>query len=68
MTFQDDFGVTPEPAPRQVYGKLVVSRALVTTIPGCLKLVPEILRPRLGVLRLRRDCMGYMTHWKWDFT
>ena len=54
-------------APRQVEAKLVGSRARVTSNPGSLKPILEILRPRLGVLRLRREYMGYMIHWKWDY-
>ena len=37
MTFQSDSGVTPDPGTRQVEGKCVDPRALVTTIPGSLK-------------------------------
>ena len=44
-------------------GKLVCSRALITTILGSLKPILEVLRPRLGVLRLRRVYIGNMTHW-----
>ena len=61
MTSQGDFRVTPDPATLLVDGKLVVSEALVTTSPGSLKPTLEILRARLGVLRLRRRYLGYMT-------
>ena len=37
MNFQGDSGVTPDPAPFQVGGKLDGSQALVTTLPRFLK-------------------------------
>ena len=58
MTFQDDSRVTPDPATFQVGARLVHPRALVTTIPGPLKQILEILRPRMGVLSLRRESIG----------
>ena len=66
MTFQRDSGVTPDPATILAGGKCVGSRALVTTIPGSLKPILKILRPRLEVLILRGESMGYMTDWKRD--
>ena len=50
--FQGDSGVTTDPETIQVAAELVGSRALVTTITGSLKPIQEILRPKLGVLRL----------------
>ena len=44
MSFQGDSGVTPDPAPNLVEGKLVGSRALRNIIPG-------FLRPDSGSLR-----------------
>ena len=37
MTFHGDSGVAPDPAPRQVGGKLVAGGSLVTNNPGSLK-------------------------------
>ena len=52
-----------------VGGKLVHPQALSKTIPGgSLNTTPEILRPKLGNLRLRRGYIGYMKHWKRDYT
>ena len=62
MAFQGDFVVIPDPAPRPVDAKLGGPQALAPTMPGSLKPVLEILRPRLGILRLRREYKGYMTH------
>ena len=50
--FQGDSGVPPL-ATILVGCKLVGSWALATPIPGSLNPIQEILRPRLGVLRLR---------------
>ena len=47
--------------------KIGGSWALVATVPGSLTSVSEILRPRVGVLRLRREYIGYMVHWKQDY-
>ena len=55
LTFQGYPGATPNPATRAVLG---------TAIPGSLNPIPEFQRPSLGVLRLRRECIGFMTHWK----
>ena len=44
------------------------SRSVVTAIPGSLKPTLEVLRPRLGILRLRRGDIGHMVHWKRDYT
>ena len=46
LSFQNVSGVTPDPATLRVGGKLVGSRALVTTTPGSLKPTLEILRPK----------------------
>ena len=62
--FECDSGVTPDLATFLVGGKCSGSRALVTTIPGSLKPTLEILRPRLGVLSLRGEYIGYVVHWK----
>ena len=62
MTFQVDSGVTPDLGTFLVEGKLGGSWALVTNNPGSLNTTREILRPRLGILRLRRGYKGYMTH------
>ena len=64
--FQGDSGVPPL-ATILVGCKLVGSWALATPIPGSLNPIQEILRPRLGVLRLRWEYIGYMTHWKRDY-
>ena len=42
--------------------------ALVTNNPGSLNTTLEILRPRLGILGLRRGYIGYMIHWRRDYT
>ena len=68
MTFQGDPGVTPDPATIWVGGKLVAGGTLVTTIPDPWNMTLEILRPKLGVLRLKRGYIGYMVHWKRDYT
>ena len=68
MTFQGDFGVTPDLAPRQVDGKWCPSGTPLTIIPGSLNMIPEMLRPKLGNLTLRRGYIGYMIHWKLDYT
>ena len=38
------------------------------TIQDACNLTLEILRPRLGILRLRSGYIGYMVHWKPDYT
>ena len=48
--------------------KMVAGWALVTNNPRSLKPDSEILRPKLGILRLRRGYIGYMEHWKRDYT
>ena len=53
LTFQSDFWVTPDPASRQVGGKCFVPGNNNSRIPETDIL--EILRPRLGILRLRRE-------------
>ena len=67
ITFQCDSGVIPDPEAIQVEAKLGGFQALVTAIPRFLKPTLEDLRPRLGVLRLRRENIGYMSHWKRDY-
>ena len=41
-----------------VEGKLVHLGSRVTTVPGSLRPILEILRPRLGSLSLRREYIG----------
>ena len=53
--FQNDFGVTQNLATVPVDGKLAASGATATAVPGSLKPILEILRRRLGILRLRRE-------------
>ena len=52
---------------RLVGGKLVHPRALSNTVPGSLNTTLEMLRP-MGILRWRRGYIGYMGHWKRDYT
>ena len=61
MTFQGGSGATPDLGTNLVGGKLVHPRALVTNNPGSLNTTLEILRPKLGVLRLRRGYRGWYT-------
>ena len=60
--FMSILGHTEILSTREVGGKLAGSQDLVTTIPGFLKPTLEISRQRLGVLRLRREYIGYMIH------
>ena len=60
MTFQGDSGVTPDPAPRQVGGKCVDPRALVTIIPGSLK--PESRDPETETGSLETEKRVHRIH------
>ena len=60
MTFQSGYGVTPDPAPRQVGGKLVHPRALVTTIPGSLK--PDSRDPETETGKLETEKRVHRIH------
>ena len=63
MTFFHGYLETPpDPATILVVGMWCGPRALDATIPGSLKLIQENLRPRLGVLRLSSEYVGYRTH------
>ena len=60
MTFQNDSGVIPDPAPRWVGGKLVHPRAQVTIIPGSLK--PESGDPETETRNLETEKRVHRTH------
>ena len=47
---------------------MVHPRALVTTIPGSLKPDSRDLETETGHLEMRREYIGYMVHWKRDYT
>ena len=68
MNFQIDSGATADLGSFLIEGRLVGPRALVTLFQDPRNLILEILRPKLGVLRLRRGYIGYMVHWKRDYT
>ena len=60
MTFHGDSGVTPDPAPERVEGKLVGSQALVTNNPGSLK--PDSRDPETEIWNLETEKRAHRTH------
>ena len=66
MTFQGASGVTPDLGTNLVGGKLVHPQALVTTIPGSLKLDSRDPETETGNLETERRVQ--MVHWKRDYT